>query len=380
MHLQVDLRHVTYALADALDLVGIDDVGHGKRVGIMAAECARAAGLPGSEATTLFDLGLLHDVGVSSSRVHTSLVSAFEWDGADLHCRIGSERLETFPPLAGMAPAIRHHHTRWEVLKDLEVSPADARRANLIFLTDRVDALAAPFQAGRGVPEHADEIRGQIRARAGTTFDRDLVEQFLAASESDAFWLLLEPRAVQGYLQEMLSEGPRCRISAEEVGTMARIFARIVDAKSPFTAEHSAGVAGVARLLAERMGLDPSTCAKVEVAGLLHDLGKLRVPDEVLDKPAGLDPRERMAMHAHPFETFQILHRIPGFEEIAPWAAHHHEEPGGTGYPFHLDGGTLPVESRLLRVADIFQAMVQDRRVMLTMPITHLYGLPPGVR
>ena len=147
----------------------------------------------------------------------------------------------------------------------------------------------------------------------------------------------------------------------EDVRRLAKIFSHIVDAKSPFTVEHSLGVAGLARLLAGKMGLGAVTREKIEVAGLLHDLGKLRVPDEILDKPGKLDSRERKAINAHSFETFRILRHIKGFEEIALWASYHHEEPGGHGYPFHLKGETLAIEARILRVADIFQAMVQDR-------------------
>ena len=125
--------------------------------------------------------------------------------------------------------------------------------------------------------------------------------------------------------------------------------------------EHSVGVARVARLLAVKLGDDEDTCDQVEIAGLLHDLGKLRVPDEILDKPGRLEARERRIINTHSFETYQILRRIKGFEAITPWAAFHHEEPGGTGYPFHLKGEELSVEARLMRVADVFQAMAQDR-------------------
>ena len=134
-----------------------------------------------------------------------------------------------------------------------------------------------------------------------------------------------------------------------------------MDAKSPFTAEHSVGVARLARFLAAALGADAVTCARIEIAGLLHDLGKLRVPDEILDKPGRLDAAERAVMRTHSFETFQILRDIAGFEDIACWAAWHHEEPNGSGYPFHLQGDQLPLEARILRVADIFQAMIQDR-------------------
>jgi HD-GYP domain-containing protein (c-di-GMP phosphodiesterase class II) len=81
----------------------------------------------------------------------------------------------------------------------------------------------------------------------------------------------------------------------------------------------------------------------------------------VLDKPGQLDERERKMINAHSFETYQILHRIRGFEEIAAWASYHHEEPDGSGYPFHLTVDAMSREARILRVADIFQAMAQDR-------------------
>ena len=159
----------------------------------------------------------------------------------------------------------------------------------------------------------------------------------------------------------MLAQSQPYVATVQELKQLATIFSRIVDAKSPFTAEHSLGVARLARFLAEKLGVSAENCDKIEIAGLLHDIGKLRVPDEILDKPAKLDERERKVMNAHSFETYQILHTVPGFEEIAPWAAYHHEEPGGTGYPFRLRAEHLDLEARILRVADIFQAMVQDR-------------------
>ncbi len=361
MGIDADLRDVTYALSDALDLVGVDDVGHGKRVGIMAAECGRTRGLSEPEITFLFDLGMLHDVGVSSTEVHRQLVAEFDWQGSQRHCDVGHALLEKFAPLARLALPVKYHHTRWEQLVAAGVEPAIAWNANLVLLADRVDAFTAPFYAGNTVLQHAEETREQIRQRAGTYFAPELVDLFLETSRSEAFWLLLEPRSIDSFLQEMLSHGPGYSATIEEVRQVAEIFSRIVDAKSTFTAEHSLGVANLSRMVARKMGLDPLTCDKIEIAGLLHDLGKLRVPDEVLDKPGKLDARERQIINTHSFETFRILRHIKGFEEIAPWAAYHHEEPGGHGYPFHLKGETLPLEARILRVADIFQAMAQDR-------------------
>ncbi len=361
MSIEVDLRHVIYALSDSLDLVGIDDVGHGKRVGIMAAECARVLGLTEPEILFLFDLGMLHDIGVSSTQTHRNLVAEFDWQGSQAHCETGYALLSDFAPLGKMALPVRYHHTRWEQLVEMGIDPLIARQANLILLADRVDAFTAPFYAGNTMLMHTAEIRDQIASRSGTYFSPELVEAFLEASRTEAFWLMLEPRSIQHYLQDRLLQGTQCMASMGELRQLARIFSRIVDAKSPFTGEHSLGVAGLARFLAVRMGVSQENCDKIEIAGLLHDLGKLRVPDEILDKPAPMDPDERQVMNTHTFETFQILRNIKGFEEITPWAAYHHEEPDGRGYPFHIRSDTLPLEARILRVADIFQAMAQDR-------------------
>lgn len=359
-----DLRQVIYALSDALDLVGVDDVAHGKRVGIMAAECSKALGTPDAGVTFMFDLGLLHDIGVSSTLTHHNLVNQFDWGGSQLHAETGYNLLRGFAPLARMAIPVRYHHTRWEELISL---PADAltskqaKQANMIFMVDRVDALAAAYYYNGQLFDHVDGIREQIKRSAGSYFCAELVDVFLAVSAAEAFWLLLEPRSIQTYLREFLLRGKSYRPAFAELQQLAVIFSHIVDAKSPFTAYHSLGVARLARFLAERAGVTAENCDKLELAGLLHDLGKLRVPDEILDKPDILDAHERRIINTHSFETYQILRNIRGFEEIALWAAYHHEEPNGMGYPFHVHEKDMSVEARILRVADIFQAMAQDR-------------------
>jgi len=361
MTLHADLRQVIYALSDALDLVGIDDVAHGKRVGVMAAQCAKALQLPNEEVLFLFDLGVLHDIGVSTTTTHHYLVSEFDWAGSQVHTVIGHDLLKDFVPLARMALPIRYHHTRWDTLVRDGVPAPIAMQANLIFLVDRVDALMAPYYAGGKVLQHYKGVQQEISARSGSYFDPRLVAAFLSISSHEAFWLMLEPKALAGYMADMEAVGTPYRASNTELRQLAEIFARIVDTKSPFTLTHSRGVARVAKQLAQHMGVSEEQCDKLEIAGLLHDLGKLRIPDELLDKPAKLNEDERLVMNAHSFETMQILKHIQGFEDIRLWAANHHEAPGGHGYPYGLEGADLPLEARILRVADIFQAMVQDQ-------------------
>jgi HD-GYP domain-containing protein (c-di-GMP phosphodiesterase class II) len=361
MPILTDFRQVILTLSDALDLVGVDDVGHGKRVGIMAAECAAGMGLDEDERTFLFDLGLLHDIGVSSTRVHRHLVTEFDWPEAWRHCRTGHDLLADFAPLAAMAEPILHHHTPWSRLHEEDVPSELALRANLILLTDRVDALAAGVDPPKTKQAPAPPLRGPGRAPPGADIAPPHVAHFLDVSRTEAFWLRLEPRAADTCLKAELAKSRHQPLDREDLRKLSVIFSRIVDAKSPFTAEHSLGVSRVALLLGRLSGLDDETCALLEIAGLLHDLGKLRVADEILDKPDRLEPLERFVINTHSFETYQILHRIPGFDDIAAWASYHHEEPDGSGYPFHLRGDELPLPARIMRVADIFQAMVQNR-------------------
>ncbi|WP_374265470.1 hypothetical protein [Zoogloea sp.] len=169
MTVTADLRHVIYALSEALDLVGVDDVAHGKRVGLMAAECGRVLGLAEGEVGFLFDVGMLHDIGVSSTRIHHHLVAQFDWDGSQVHCQVGHALLKGFAPFAGMALPVRYHHTRWDQLPHAGLDAPVLRTANLIYLVDRVDALAAPHYADNSL------LNGvRLRWRSGGAWPRPI--------------------------------------------------------------------------------------------------------------------------------------------------------------------------------------------------------------
>lgn len=183
---------------------------------------------------------MLHDIGVSSTFIHCHLVSEFDWESSQFHCEVGHDLLKDFPPLAPLAEPIRYHHTHWHrLLQTPGLAAGVMRQANLIFLVDRVDALAAPHYGDGSLLMHTHEIRQRIEACAGEFFDPELVAAFLLASRSEAFWLQLEGRAISDYMHDMLSEREPCLTSNGELKQLARIFSAIVDAKSPFTVAHS---------------------------------------------------------------------------------------------------------------------------------------------
>ncbi|GAA5175711.1 HD domain-containing protein [Niveibacterium umoris] len=365
--MQVMLADMVFALSEAVDLVGVDDDLHGRRVAVMAAECARELGYDTAHRWRLLHAGMLHDCGVSSTRVHANLVNEFDWHGAQAHCVLGEALLASIPVLADLAPIVRWHHTHWSAMPP-GLDPDVARDANLIYLVDRVDALTAPSY---GAPDYLlakEASRQRIAAASGREFCPALVDAFLAVSRREAFWLTLERRHLTRYLNHAAAESLQGELDLAGMLALARAFSQIVDAKSPFTAEHSLGVARLALHLAQRAGLDQPTCARIEIAALLHDIGKLRVPDEVLEKPGPLDPQQRASMLCHSFETYQILSAIRGFDDIALWASCHHEKLDGSGYPFHFEAGEIPLPARIIAVADIAQALVQNRPYRGSMP------------
>jgi HD-GYP domain-containing protein (c-di-GMP phosphodiesterase class II) len=365
----VNLREIVRALSDMLDLVGADDFYHGKRVACMAMECMRALHPRGDESlfAATCDAALLHDCGVSSTRIHKKVMAELDWADAHIHCERGHRLLAGNSTLAGLAPFILHHHTHWNQLAGLPLSPRVKLISNCIYLADRVDSLAVHY-APHELLLHSGKIRQTISRYRGTLFAPQLVDVFLLLSQSETFWFTLFSPHIDYYLAEINISARTQSIDHRSLKQIASLFADIVDAKSPFTAEHSYGVAHLARYIGELHGLGREECDRLELAGFLHDLGKLKVPDEILEKNGPLNVTERAIIMQHSFETFQILRRLSGFETIARLAASHHETPSGKGYPFHMHEADLSVEARIISVADVFQALSQNRPYRAAQP------------
>jgi putative nucleotidyltransferase with HDIG domain len=139
------------------------------------------------------------------------------------------------------------------------------------------------------------------------------------------------------------------------------VLAAVVDAKDPTTLKHSQKVAHYARALAVRYGLSEPEIEQVELAGLLHDIGKLGIPDHILSKPGPLTEAERALINAHPQRGANILRQHPALTELVPLVLHHHEWFNGGGYPSGLRGDQIPVGACIISVADTFDTMVSHR-------------------
>jgi diguanylate cyclase (GGDEF)-like protein/putative nucleotidyltransferase with HDIG domain len=140
----------------------------------------------------------------------------------------------------------------------------------------------------------------------------------------------------------------------------ASSLARAVDARDVYTGSHSSRVAELAAQIAERLGLPPEEIELTRLAGSLHDLGKLAIPEEILRKPGPLTDAERLVLERHPQIGYRMLESL-GVDPVASWVLHHHERWDGTGYPDGLPGEEIPLGARIIFVADAYDAMTSDR-------------------
>lgn len=372
--MEFNLQEITLALSNTLDLVGANRSDHGKRVGYLATEMGRHLGW---RDVMLRDLGIaatLHDFGLSSSRDFKNITGSMEPSQTHQHCEQGWLLMSSFYPYAHLAPLLLHHHTPWENFAQTNLpSETTALMSNLIFLADRIEVLSADC-AEPSFLARTGQIREAISKQAGRLFAPNLVQAFLDLSRHAGFWLYLEPKYLEERIRLRLGKDDEV-LDLPQIRQLAMLFGKIVDSKSPFTAEHSLGVGRLARFLGQLNHLPKRQVDLLEIAGYFHDIGKLRVPDDILDKPGALTDAERAVVYRHTFDTYQILNSVKGFWGISEWAAFHHETPIGSGYPFGVGDPILCLEAKIMAVVDIFQALAQERPYRVALPIEKILDI-----
>jgi len=235
---------------------------------------------------------------------------------------------------------------------------------------DRLKGAIAPLLARiLGIAQHLDVFaseQGRERAlvtmveRSGRWFDPELVKVAASLYRSGELWTGCNTPEERDLVVAM-EPGMMTILGAEQVDCVCEAFADVVDAKSPFTYRHSVGVTDAAVGLADEFGFSAERRQRIHRAALLHDLGKLRISNAILDKPGKLDAEEFRIVQEHPELSQQILARIPSFAAISQIAGRHHEKLDGSGYPFGLTAEQLTLDDRIVAMADIYGALSEDR-------------------
>ncbi|NVD06999.1 HD-GYP domain-containing protein [Vibrio sp. JPW-9-11-11] len=209
----------------------------------------------------------------------------------------------------------------------------------------------------------------EVQARSGTWFDPELVEAFQAIAKQPSF---VEGLAAPDVAQRVMGLAPAqagVMVDEEYLDCIVSAFGKIVDSKSPYTAGHSERVAVYTDLIAQELGIEHHERQWLKRAALLHDLGKLGVSNTILDKPGKLDDDEWEAVKSHAALTEQILNHLRPFKEMAWMAGAHHEKLDGTGYPKQLSADEIPLSTRIITTADIFDAITAERPYRGAVPV-----------
>jgi HD-GYP domain-containing protein (c-di-GMP phosphodiesterase class II) len=371
----INMGNLLLSLSEVTDLANPYIAQHQLRTAFIALELAKAANADRYVLEDIFTAALLHDSGAISVeekiRIHT-----FEEEYIEAHCIKGELLFKKCPLLKNISQIIRHHHKTWEEWdKEGEsIEKPLVLASQIVFFADHLERF---INRNKYVLHQVQEITERASSLVKDKAHPQIYEYFLSVSDKEEFWLdVVSPRLYS----IILSNSPYVNVNIEldDITRVSELFRDIIDFKSRFTSTHSIGVASCAEIISKFFGLTEIEIRLMKVAGNLHDIGKMVIPNSILDKPGKLTKEEFEIMRCHTYYTYYVIKTIGGLQQIAEWAAYHHEKLDGSGYPFHCDAKELSIGSRIMTVADMFTAMAEDRPYRQGMSKDEIYRIFSG--
>jgi putative nucleotidyltransferase with HDIG domain len=417
----IRLSDIISALSYALDLTEGQPMGHSVRACMIGMRVAKQIGMSPDEQADLYYALLLKDAGCSSnaSRLFHILNADDIKAKGDLKTKdwtkVGWESLHYALTHVGTGmPFLQRMQRLFQVAQTQQqdsctlVQIRCERGAHIAKQLGFSDAISAGIYNldehwnGRGYPDglrkeeiplfsrianlsqtmdvffHARGPEAAVEAaqkRSGRWFDPELVKAAASLAHSGELWKGLNDKDLVGKVASLEPEHRQVTANEDAVDRICTAFAEVIDAKSPFTYRHSNGVADAAMEIGQWFGMTPKSLKLLRRAALLHDIGKLSVPNSVLEKPAKLTTDEWKFITAHPYYTLEILNKIPGFKRLSQDAAAHHEKLDGSGYWRGWGADQLSRFARILAVADIFDALHAKRPYRDGMPLEKVFQM-----
>jgi len=363
--MEFNLNEFLRAVANTLDVVEIEIFGmatnHSKRIAYISVKIAQELQLTNEEIFDLASLAILHDNGASLKVLHDNLKGTAKekidiLESRKEHCIIGQDNMENFPFLTNPQNIIRYHHEKHDGSGFFGLSKEEIPLfAQIIALSDTLD-LAFDLRN----TFNKDIISMFVHEHRNTYFSPLLANVFLEIAKKDEFWEALSDKNIDNNLKKVIPIYSN-ELDYNEIRTITKTFSKIIDAKSEFTQTHSSGLSELLEKISEFYKMDNIMTLKLLIATDLHDLGKLAISNNLLDKPGKLSKEEFEEIKRHPKITKLCLQDINGFEEITKWASNHHEKLDGSGYPEGLIAKDLDFNSRLIACLDIYQALREER-------------------
>ncbi len=328
---------------------------HSHRTTYMALEIANFMKLSEEQKKQLYVSSLLHDIGAANYLVQSHSSSSF----IKKHCQIGSEITEHFPIFNKISDIILNHHENFDGSGAMGLIGNNIPlKSQIIRICDLIELL---YDETIPAFKQKNSIILWVKNNKNIIFSDKLVNAFLEISYKDFFWFNIENISFMEFILDTVSPKIDDCLNLEQFESIAYIFSNIIDNKSKFTATHSRRIAELAYTVSKFIGYPEDKCIKMKISGLLHDIGKLAIPTNILDKNDSLSAEEFAIIKSHVYYTKIILDRIVSIKDISDWASSHHEKLNGKGYPRSLVAEQLSEECRIIGVCDIYQALTEDR-------------------
>lgn len=365
---ECNLENIDIKAFAELDVKKHNFTSHSKRTAIIAIHLSSKLGFQGSKLNHLYIAAFLHDIGSVNALNLSHTDSGFVYG----HCEFGSEIIAKLPINVDISSFIRFHHENYDGsgpygLHSIEIP----QEAQIIHLADFFEII---YDKNAGTIQR-NLITNWFRNQSSKMFDPYLVDILLEVTETERFWLDLENIDRDPGVLERIRPKIYVPMNLHQLADVSSVFAAIIDKKSTFTHRHSFGLATNARKFAAIYGFDEQKAERLRIAGLLHDLGKLAIPNNILDKPGTLTKDQQSIIRSHTYYTRLVLDKIDGMHDISDWASNHHETLRGTGYPEAIEASQLSLESRILAVCDIYQALIEDRPYRRGMTLEKTFGI-----
>jgi HD-GYP domain-containing protein (c-di-GMP phosphodiesterase class II) len=330
---------------------------HGKRLAILNTKMGKYMGWSDEELIGLASCAQLHDNALTEYILSEQPGPKKNWN-MKTHCIIGEKNASSIPFPTDTQGFILYHHEHADgsgaFAAKLSEIPLGAQ---FIAITDMVDVEE---NLGMQNKDSVEAIKSRVMEKWGTLYTPAAVEAFQAVLNAELLEQLRNENVATTYKEVM----PHWTLDlpATKAMPIANFIGKIIDYKSNFTAKHTDQIANRAYVMAKYYGMDEETCAKVFFAASLHDIGKLMIPSEILEKNGKLDDREFEIIKSHVHWSYVLLENIEGFDEVCRWATTHHRKINGTGYP-ELPERYFPLDfvSRLMTCIDIYQAVREAR-------------------
>ncbi len=345
---------------------------HAVRVGEMCAIIGEKLGLAPQRIQQLYFAGLIHDIGKIAIDINIlrqkRKLTPVEFRTVQNHSAIGGRIAAALPELSDIAFWIRWHHEKWDGtgypdrLCGIQI-PVEVQ---ILSAVDCFDSLqTSRLDRDKLSIEESEKV---IKDERGVSFNPVIVDMIsdmiekkeINPGESSQKFIEVRDRYINAnYSSDDNRNMPP--FGAKGVYPVLQLFARVIDAKHRYTQGHSTRVSVLSKYIAKRAGFSSDDIVKVEIAGLLHDAGKISIPNEVLDKALSPDTDEWCLIKNHPVHSYNILKNINLMQEIAEITRQHHERLDGSGYPDGNTGGKIGLLAQIIAVSDSFDAMTSER-------------------